>query len=160
MAIGIYIRGSRQVILRNVVIKNFEKGIVAENSNISISRGHLIGNLIGLEAKNSRITIANSTFRNIHTDIYLRSSIAEIIDTHVKYIIKIIRSSPVLDKEAPEAEFIAHKILATRDPKRKVSMLKELRRKVLNARNLEIALLILQIIDRISEIIKALLRDS
>lgn len=157
MGVGIYIKDSRRVILRDVIIKNFMKGIVAENSSISISRGGLVSNLIGLEARNSRLTIANSIVRNIHTDIYLQNSIAEIIDTHIKYIIKIIRNSPVLDKEALEAEFIAHKIIATKDPKEKARKLEELRRKILSTRSLEKTLLILQIIDKIREMIRVIL---
>ncbi|AEF96065.1 hypothetical protein [Methanotorris igneus] len=117
---AIKLNNARDVVLRNVIIKNFPVGIVAENSQVSMSRVYLHNNDIGLDVHSSNLTIANSQFSNRGADIVIKGkSRVEIIDTVVRKILNIIGTSSQLDNEALNIGYLAHKILTTTDANEK-----------------------------------------
>ncbi len=105
---------AREVILRNVTIKNFPKGIVAKNSQVSMNNVYLYNNNIGLDIYSSNFKIENSYFCNVGIDVIIKGqSKVEFIKTNVRKILSIIGMYSQLDLEALNIGYLAHKIITT-----------------------------------------------
>ena len=114
MPTGIYIKGAKNVLLQDVVIRGFEKGIIAENSEAFLNRVTLQNNVVGIETLNSRLTVVSSQFENNVIDLLMhKKSVVEKIDTAMNLIIDV--SSGVASIEALNIQELAREVLYSRD---------------------------------------------
>ena len=125
MSTAIRLKNARHVILDNVRISGFQRGILAENSQVSMRRTNISGNIIGIETYNSDFIVASSILNN-NLDILLgENSEITILDTIARRIIDIIKT-PV-EPVALDINWIAHRILSTKDANQKMSLLKKIK---------------------------------
>ncbi len=69
MATAIYVRGARNVVLDNVVIRGFDKGIVLEDTYATLNRVYVTQTNIGLLARKNYALINQSLFLDNAIDI-------------------------------------------------------------------------------------------
>lgn len=130
MSTAIRLKNAKHVILDNVTIRGFQKGILAENSQVSMRGANIIGNVIGLEVHNSDFIVANSILNNSIDILLGKNSEITIIDTIARQILDITKTPSVLDPKALEINWIAHSILSTKDLNQKKMLLKSLKKKI------------------------------
>lgn len=128
MSTAIRLRNARHVTLDNVSIRGFQRGILAENSQVFMRRTNISGNFIGIETYNSDFIVANSILNN-NLDILLgKNSEITILDTIARRIIDITKT-PV-EPVALDVNWIARRILSTKDVNQKMSLLKQIKEKI------------------------------
>ena len=87
MATAIYVRGARGVVLDNVVIRGFDKGIVLEDSQAMLNRVFVTKSNVGLLARSSHAVVNQSVFLDNAVDILADSASLDLIDTFAKKVI-------------------------------------------------------------------------
>lgn len=125
MTTAIALRRANNVIVRNVWISGFNKGIEAVNSNLLLSGVHVQRSGIGLELINSYASIHSSKFIDNAIDMIVNKSTAFIINTIASRILRILpkgdyRINPYT------TQFIAYEIINTIDIQRKRLLLHKL----------------------------------
>jgi len=124
MATAIYLDKSRGVVLDNVSIVGFEKGIHAKDSEFLVRNCHFSENKIGIESINSFGSIYNSEFRENVIDLIVNRSSIHLVDTIAKKIMEITRNGSRI--EDVEANWIAFRIINTTDPQEKKRLFRKL----------------------------------
>ena len=128
MSTAIRLRNARHVTLDNVSIRGFQRGILAENSQVFMRRTNISGNFIGIETYNSDFIVANSILNN-NLDILLgKNSEITILDTIARRIVDITKT-PV-EPVALDVNWIAHRILSTKDINQKIGLLKQIKERI------------------------------
>jgi len=127
MSTAIALHGVKNVILRNVWISGFKKGVEAVNSNLLLGGVYIQRSGIGLDLVNSYATIHDSRFIENAIDIVVNKSTAFIINTVASKIVEILpkgdyRVNPYM------VQSIAYEIISTSDVQRKRSLLRKLLR--------------------------------
>lgn len=125
---AIRLRNARHVTLDNVSIRGFQRGILAENSQVFMRRTNISGNFIGIETYNSDFIVANSILNN-NLDILLgKNSEITILDTITRRIVDITKT--LVEPVALDVNWIARRILSTKDVNQKMSLLKQIKEKI------------------------------
>jgi hypothetical protein len=160
---AIHLKNAKKVLFKNVVIRGFNKAIVAENSQATLIGCNIHNNLIGLESYNSNFTITNSIFNNNIDFLIGRNSKIEIIDSIAKTVLDITKNPTSIEEF--DIHYIAYEILRTNDINIKKAKLKNLVNKLqkflrslkLKSKNVDMAkiALLVEIIKDIMEIIKS-----
>ena len=132
MSTAIFVRGARNVILDNVYIHGFVKGIVLENASAVLRGVKTVGCGIGLEARHSHVTTISSVFVGNAIDILAERASIHLIDTIAMNIIAYMSSvTPIHYAVNPyQVMAIAQEVLKERDPKVKRSRFRELLSKI------------------------------
>ena len=130
MSTAIHLKNAKHVILDNVVIRGFQKGILAENSQVSMRKTNISGNVIGLEVHNSDFIVANSILNNSIDILLGKNSEVTIIDTIARRIIDITKTPSMVDSNALEINWIAHRILLTKDLNQKKVLLNQIKERI------------------------------
>ncbi len=86
MATAIYVRGARNVVLDNVVIRGFDKGIVLEDTYATLNRVYVTQTNIGLLARKNYALINQSLFLDNAIDILAENASLDMIDTIARTI--------------------------------------------------------------------------
>jgi len=81
MTTAIMLRGARNVLLDNVVIRGFERGIVAENSSLLMNRVRAVNGGIGVLLRRSYANILNSQVYGNLIDVLTEESDVNIINS-------------------------------------------------------------------------------
>ncbi|NJE13752.1 hypothetical protein [Thermococcus sp. LS2] len=125
MPTGIYMKGAKNVLLQDVVIRGFEKGIIAEDSEAFLNRVTLRDNIIGIETLNSRLTIVSSRFENNVIDLLMKKKTEiEKIDTAMHLVLDVTSSASSI--EAINVQSLARQVLYSKDLTEKKRALKRL----------------------------------
>ncbi len=124
MSVGIHVSNSRGVLLDNVVIRGFEKGLYVQNSNFLINNCEFSQNKVGIEAIRSFGTISKSKFYDNIIDLMVNNSSVHVIDTIAKTIQKITSRGTTI--EEINANWIAQLIINTRNHQKKKNLFKKL----------------------------------
>jgi hypothetical protein len=125
MATAIALHGARNVVLRNVQILGFQKGVEAVNSNLLLSGVHIQRSAIGLDLLNSYATIHDTRFTENVIDIVVNKSVAFVIDSAVRKIMEILPNSDYRINSY-KVRSIGYKIINTRDIEKKRFLLWQL----------------------------------
>jgi hypothetical protein len=125
MATAIALHGTNNIILRNVWIDGFNKGIEAVNSNLLLGGVHVQRCGVGLDLMNSYASVHDSKFVDNAIDIIVNKSTVFVINTIAYRILEILpkgdyRLNPYY------AERIAYDIIKTKDIGRKRLLLHKL----------------------------------
>lgn len=145
MATGIGMRNAKNVLLSNVTINGFSKGIEAVNSSMLLNRANIQSCGIGLDLINSNSVIYSSQFSDNCIDIVVNRSRAFVIDTLVRRILRILPSGDYRVNPY-QIEGIALGIINTADIHEKRRRLRQL---LLILRNTPLAWTVYQIIKEI-----------
>ena len=152
---AIHLKNAKRVLFKDVVIRGFNKAIVAENSQATLIGCNIHNNLIGLESYNSNFTITNSIFNNNIDFLIGRNSKIEIIDSIAKTVLDITKNPTSIEEF--DIHYIAYEILQTNDiniKKRKLRILYGKLKKLAKIKGILQDLTKAIIIDRILEIIE------
>jgi len=125
MATAIGMRNAKNVILSNVTIRGFSKGIEAVNSNMLLSQANIQRCGIGLDLVNSNSIIHQSRFSDNSIDLVVNRSRAFVIDTMVHRILRILPRGDYRINPYP-IEGIALGIINTADVNEKRRLLRQL----------------------------------
>jgi len=87
MSTAIYVRGARGVVLDNVVIRGFDKGIVLEDSQAVLNRVFVARSNVGLLARSSHAVVNQSVFLDNAVDVLTYGASLDLIDTFAENII-------------------------------------------------------------------------
>ncbi len=87
MDTAILVKGARNVVLDNVVIRGFSRGIVLENSTALLNRVVIAQSEIGLVTKRSYVTINQSMFLDNKIDILAENASLNLIDTIARKVL-------------------------------------------------------------------------
>jgi hypothetical protein len=128
MATAIAIKDAKNVIIDNAFIRGFEKGIVVEDSSISLNRIIIAQNKIGLIAKGSFVTIKDSLFIDNEIDILAENASIDIIDSIAKSILLYFSNVKIVHYAINPYKIIAQaiEVLEEREPIAKKKKFKEL----------------------------------
>jgi hypothetical protein len=125
MSSAIVMHNAKNVILRNVWISGFRKGVEAVNSNLLLNNVHIRRCNIGLNLINSNATIHNSMLIENSIDIIVNRSTAFIIESMVRRIMEILPNGDY--RINPYKVWrIANEIINTRNEEEKRSLLRKL----------------------------------
>lgn len=128
MTTAICLDRSRGVILDNVSIVGFEKGLYAKDSEFLVRNCHFSENKIGIESVNSLGSIYNSEFRENVIDLIVNRSSIHVVDTIAEKVMEITRNGSRI--EDVEANWIAFRIINTTDPQEKKRLFGKLLEKI------------------------------
>ena len=125
VATAIALRSAKNVLMRNVTIRGFDKGIQALNSNLLLSGVNVQRCGVGLDLINSNAAISRSQLIDNAIDIVVNKSRAFLINTLAHRILQILprgdyRINPY------HIERIAYKIINTADISEKRRHLRKL----------------------------------
>ena len=125
MATAIKLKNAKRVLLDNVVISGFNRGIEAINSDFALSNSNVRRNVVGVDLTNSDAIIHNSQLVDNAIDIVVNKSRVQLIDTIAYRILEILpkgdcRMNPY------QIERIAYSIINTRDIQEKKRNLSQL----------------------------------
>jgi hypothetical protein len=90
LSAAIVVRGARNVLLDNVFIRGFGRGIVLENSSAVLNRVTVSQSGIGLVARRSHAVVNQSAFIGNKIDILAENASLELIDTIVKNLLSYL----------------------------------------------------------------------
>jgi hypothetical protein len=122
---AILMHNAKNVILRNIWISGFSKGVEAVNSNLLLNNVHIRRCNIGLNLVNSNATIYNSILIDNTIDIIVKRSTAFIIESIVHRIMEILPNGDY--RINPYKVWrITNEIINTRSEKVKKSLLHKL----------------------------------
>ena len=118
MATAIALRGAKNVLMRNVTVSGFNKGVDAFDSNLLLSGVNIQRCGIGLDLISSNATIHRSQLIDNAIDIVVNKSRAYLINTLTYRILRILprgdyRINPY------HIGLVAHKIINTADIREK-----------------------------------------
>ena len=125
MATAIALRSANNVLMRNVTISGFKKGIEAVDSNLLLNQVRVQRCGIGLDLINSNASIYRSQLIDNAIDIVVNKSTAFLINTLARRILRILprgdyRINPYY------IELIANQIITTADMSKKRAGLRKL----------------------------------
>jgi hypothetical protein len=127
MSSAIVMHNAKNVILRNVWISGFRKGVEAVNSNLLLNSVHIRRCDIGLNLVNSNATIHNSMLIENTIDVIVNRSTVSIIESMVRRIMEILPNGDY--RINPYKVWrIANEIINTRSEEEKRSSLHKLLR--------------------------------
>ncbi|AKG91064.1 hypothetical protein GAH_01649 [Geoglobus ahangari] len=124
MTTAICLERSRGVVLDNVSIVGFEKGIYAKDSEFLVRNCYISENKIGIESVNSFGSIHNSEFRKNDIDLIVNRSSIHVVDTIAEKVMEITRNGSRI--EDIEAHWIAFRIINATDPQEKRRLFRKL----------------------------------
>ena len=132
MATAIMLRGARNVLLDNVVIRGFERGIVAENSSLLMNRVRVVNGGIGVLLRRSYANILNSQIYGNLIDILAEESNVNIINSIALKIIAYLSNVSVSHYEVNvyELQRLALDVLSEQDPENKRRKYRRLLKKI------------------------------
>ena len=90
MGTAIALRGAQNVVLRNVGISGFQKGIEAVDAHLLLDRVNIQRCGVGMDLTNSYAAIHSSRFIDNAIDIAVNKSTAFILDTIAQRILEIL----------------------------------------------------------------------
>jgi hypothetical protein len=125
LATAIALRSANNVLMRNVTIRGFNKGIEALDSNLLLSGVNVQRCGVGLDLIRSNAAVHHSQLIDNAIDIVVNRSRAFLINSRVYRILQIL---PTWDYRINpyHMRLIAHKILNTADISEKRSYLRKL----------------------------------
>jgi hypothetical protein len=125
MATAIGMRNARNVLLSNVTIRGFSKGIEAVNSSMVLSEANIQRCGVGLDLVNSNSVIHHSQLTDNGIDMVVNKSRAFVIDTLVYRILKILPKGDYRI-DPYQIEYIALGVVNTADIREKRRRLRRL----------------------------------
>lgn len=125
MATAIALRRANNVLLRNVTVTGFSKGIEAVDSNLLLGRVRVQRCGIGLDLNNSNAAIYRSQLIDNAIDIVVNKSTAFLVDTVARRIIEVLPKGDIRINPY-QAECIAYEIINTGDITKKRTILRKL----------------------------------
>jgi hypothetical protein len=117
------LRGSSSVFLDNVVIRGFNKGIEAVDSNLLLSGVDVRGCGVGLGLNNSYASIYRSRLSDNVVDLVVNRSTAFVIDTLAHRILEVLPRGDIRINPY-QIERIARRIITTVDVREKRRLLR------------------------------------
>jgi hypothetical protein len=125
MTTAIKLGNANNVILRNVSISGFNKGIEAVNSNLLLSDSHIQRCGIGLDLINSSATINRSQLMDNAIDLVVNKSRAYLLDSLAYRILRILPNGDY-SINPYRIRVIASQIINTADVRKKRKKVRQL----------------------------------
>ena len=132
MTTAIMLRRARNALLDNVVIRGFERGIVAENSSLLMNRVRVVNGGIGVLLRRSYANILNSQIYGNLIDVLAEESDVNIINSIVLKIIAYLSNVSISHYAVNvyELQRLALDALRERNPENKRRKFKRLLKKI------------------------------